>query len=119
MDVKAELIMIFQEMGYPYSWLMHTMPRNQEYPDSFFTFMVIDAPFTAQYDNKPNAVVWAFWIGFYSNDRLKVEAVPKELAKRLRAAGWVVPGLGEDVPSDEPTHTGWRITAYYVQEIEI
>ena len=41
-----------------------------------------------------------------------------ELTKRLLAAGWSVPGAGEDVPSDEPTHTGWRITAYYVQNLE-
>lgn len=117
MSVKNELLNILDGFGYE-SWLMHTMPAKKKYPDSFFTFLSIDAPFTAHYDNGPHAAVWAFWIGFYSNDPDQVESVPLELTKRLRAAGWIVEGLGEDVQSDEPTHTGRRITAYYVQRLE-
>lgn len=116
MSVKSDLIAIFDEMGYP-SWLMHTMPASQVYPESFFTFLTTDAPFEAHYDNQPHSVVWAFEIGFYSSDPEMVERIPLELAKRLRAAGWVVPGLGVDVKSDEPTHTGRRITAWCVQKI--
>lgn len=114
MGAKSELIKVFDDIGYPY-WLMHTMPKNKKYPESFFTFLSIDAPFSAYYDNRPHAVAWAFWIGFYSSSPALVESVPTELAKRLRAAGWVVDGLGEDVQSDEPTHTGRRITAYYIE----
>lgn len=113
MGAKSDLIAILDGMGYP-SWLMHTMPAEERYPESFFTFLAIDAPFTAFYDNRPHAAVWAFWIGFYSSDPALVESVPVELAARLQAAGWTVPGLGEDVRSDEPTHTGRRISAYYV-----
>ena len=115
MGAKADLIAIFDEMGYPH-WLMHTMPAHQRYPESFFTFLSIDAPFEAHYNNAPHAVVWAFWIGFYSSKPALMETVRLALVKRLRAAGWVVDGLGEDVQSDEPTHTGWRITAYYRQD---
>lgn len=114
MGAISELTKIFDDMGYPH-WLMHTMPKNLRYPPSFFTFLPIDAPFVAHYDNKPHAIAWAFWVGFYSNDPALVGSVPLELAKRLRAAGWVVEGLGEAVPSDEPTHTGWRIAAYYIE----
>lgn len=117
MSVKEQLIEIFDGFGYDH-WLMHTMPADEVYPDNFFTFLAVDAPFTAHYDNAPHAVAWAFMIGFYSNDPAKVDSVPLELAKRLRAAGWIVDGLGEDVQSDEPTHTGRRITAYYVQHID-
>lgn len=116
MSVKDNLIDVLRGFGYSW-WLMHTMPADEAYPDSFFTFLAVDAPFAAHYDNAPHAVVWAFMIGFYSNDPEKVERVPLELARRLRAAGWIVEGLGEDVQSDEPTHTGRRITAYYVQHI--
>lgn len=116
MGAKSELINILESMGYRV-WLMHTMPLTQVYPESFFTYMAIDTPFTAHYNNRPHAIVWAFWIGFYSSNATLVESVPVELTRRLLDAGWVVPGLGEDVQSDEPTHTGWRLTAYYVQEI--
>lgn len=117
MGAKAELISILDGMGYP-SWLMHTMPAAQVYPESFFTFLAIDTPFVAHYDNRPHAAVWTFWIGFYSSNPALVESVPIELTRRLQAKGWTVPGLGEDVQSDEPTHTGWRITAYYVQKYD-
>ena len=116
MNVKDELIKILDGFNFP-SWLMHTMPAKQKYPDAFFTFLSTDAPFTAHYNNQPHAIVWAFMIGFYSSDPDQVESVPLELARRLMAAGWIVEGAGEDVPSDEPTHTGRRITAYYIQKI--
>lgn len=115
--MKSKLLAILEGMGYE-TWLMHTMPLSKKYPDSFFTYMVIDAPFKAHYDNRPHAIVWGFWIGFYSSNPSLVESVPMELTKRLLDAGWSVPGAGEDVPSDEPTHTGWRLTAYYVQNLE-
>lgn len=117
MNVKAELVNIFDGMGFP-CWLMHTMPEDEKYPESFFTFLCTDAPFQAHYDNKPSAIVWTFWIGFYSSNPESVRTVPNALAARLRAAGWIVDSPGVDVESDEPTHTGRRITAVYVEPYE-
>ena len=117
MGVKSELIEILDSFGFP-SWLMHTMPADTVYPESFFTFLNIDAPFTAHYDNGPRAVIWSFWIGFYSSDPALVESVPQELARRLMAAGWVMEGMGEDVQTDEPTHTGRRLTAHYIHKFK-
>lgn len=117
MSVTDNLISIFDEIGYP-SWEMHTMPADEVYPESFFTFLAVDAPFTAHYDNAPHAVAWAYMIGFYTSDPAKADSMPMELARRLMAAGWITDGLGESVKSDEPTHTGRRITAYFVQNID-
>jgi len=116
MNAKEELKKIFDGFGWP-SWRMHTMPQKQRYPDAFFTYLSADAPFVAHYNNRPHAVVYSFMIGFYSSDPEKVESVPLELARRLMAAGWTVEGPGDDVKSDEPTHTGRRITAHYIQRI--
>ena len=41
--MKSKLLAILEEMGYE-TWLMHTMPLSKKYPDSFFTYMAIDAP---------------------------------------------------------------------------
>lgn len=116
MSAKDNLKEVLDGFGFK-SWLMHTMPEDEVYPDSFFTYLSIDAPFEAHYDNAPHAVAWTFWIGFYSNDPDQVDSIPLELANRLRAAGWVVPGLGEDVQTDEPSHTGKRLTAYFVEKL--
>lgn len=117
MSATDELIKIFDGFGFP-SWLMHTMPAEEVYPESFFTFMDIDSPFAAHYDNGPHVVVWSFWIGFYSSNPALMQSVPMELARRLMAAGWVMEGLGEAVKSDEPTHTGRRFTAHFIQRVK-
>lgn len=113
MEARQELLGLFEEMGREY-WLMGTMPPDKVYPASFFTFLCESSPYGEYYDNKPCATIWTFGIGFYSNNPLEVESVPKELAARLVASGWIVPNEGEDVQSDEPTHTGWRFTAHKI-----
>lgn len=114
MGARQELIGHFEEMGREY-WLMGTMPPDKAYPASFFTFLCEASPYGEYYDNKPCATIWTFGIGFYSNDPLEVESVQKELAARLIADGWIVPNKGEDVQSDEPTHTGQRFTAHKIE----
>lgn len=115
MGAKQELLKIFEDMGREY-WLMGTMPPDTVYPASFFTFLCESSPYGEYYDNRPCATIWTFGIGFYSNDPLEVESVPKDLISRLVEAGWIVPdGEGEDVQSDEPTHTGKRITARKIE----
>ena len=110
MGARQELTGIFEEMGREY-WLMGTMPPEQVYPASFFTFLCEDAPYGEFYDNRPCATISTFGIGFYSNNPLEVESIPDDLIARLKAAGWIVQDRGEDVQSDEPTHTGRRFTA--------
>lgn len=114
MGARQELIGIFEDMGRKH-WLMHTMPPDEAYPASFFTFLCEASPYGEYYDNRPCAVIWTFGIGFYSNDPLEVESVPNDLISRLLSLGWIVPDKGEDVQSDEPTHTGRRITAYKIE----
>lgn len=114
MGARQELISYFEDMGREY-WLMGTMPSETVYPASFFTFLCEASPYGEYYDNRPCATQWTFGIGFYSNDPLEVESVPNELIARLAAAGWVIADKGEDVQSDEPTHTGRRFTAYKIE----
>lgn len=113
MDARQELIGIFEDMGYPY-WMMHQMPNEQKYPPMFFTFLCEDAPYGEYYDNKPCAYIWTFAIGVYGDNPVEVESVTGDLVKRLAASGWIVPDMGEDVQSDEQTHTGRRLTAYKI-----
>ena len=111
MNARDELISIIEETGLPY-WLMHQMPVDKVYPASFFTFLCESSPYGEYYDNKPFSTVWTFAIGFYSDDPLAVDSETEWLVERLLSAGWIVDGTGEDVQSDEPTHTGRRIIAY-------
>jgi len=117
MNARDEVFSIIKATGFP-CWKMHEMPAETVYPSSFFTYLCEDAPFGEYYDNKPHAVVWTFGIGFYSDDPRRVESETNELIKRLLSAGWIVDGAGEDVQSDEPTHTGRRVVAQKIEYFE-
>lgn len=117
MNARNEVFNIIEATGLP-CWKMHEMPAETIYPPSFFTYLCESAPFGEYYDNKPFTVLWTFGIGFYSDDPRKVESETSELIKRLLSAGWTVDGKGEDVQSDEPTHTGRRIVAQKIDYFE-
>ena len=106
--MKEELIRILEKTGYE-AQLQGTI--GKKYPDHFFTFWNFQTP-EKFYDNKPVSALWGFWVFFFSTDPEKVETVTNTIIDSLRAAGWVVEGRGEDALSDEPTHTGRRITVY-------
>ena len=105
--MREELIKILEATGYPAS-MQGTIG---EYPDSFYTFWNFETPET-YYDNNPVNALWGFWIYFFSTDPALVESETSAVIARLRAAGWTVAGRGEDALSDEPTHTGRRLTIY-------
>lgn len=113
MNARDEVVGIIEETGYP-CWLMGQMPADEKYPHSFFAYLCESAPHGEYYDNKPCSTIWTFGIGFYSDDPFLVESETNDLVERLLSAGWVVDGSGEDVQSDEPTHTGRRIVAYKI-----
>ena len=108
--MKEELITILEATGYPAS-LQGSMGEDEEYPESFWTFWNFDTP-EVYYDNSPINAMWGFWIFFYSSNPALVESEAGAAIARLRAAGWTVAGRGEDAASDQPSHTGRRLTIY-------
>ena len=105
--MREDLIEILEATGYPAS-MQGTIG---EYPESFYTFWNYETPET-YYDNNPVNAIWGFWIYFFSTNPALVESETSAVIARLRAAGWTVAGKGEDALSDEPTHTGRRLTIY-------
>lgn len=105
--MREELERILEATGYPAA-LQGTIG---DYPESFYTYWNFDTPETF-YDNTAVDAVWGFWIFFFSTDPALVDSEIKAVITRLRAAGWVVEGRGEDALSDEHTHTGRRLTVY-------
>jgi hypothetical protein len=110
--MKEELEKILKATGYPAS-LQGTIG---DYPESFYTYWNFETPETF-YDDTAAYAVWGFWIFFFSADPALVESETSAAIARLRAAGWVVDGRGEDALSDEPTHTGRRLTVYKREQL--
>lgn len=108
--MKNELITILQATGFP-ARLQGSVGHSEKYPKSFWTFWNFETP-EKYYDNQPVNATWGFWLFFFSDDPRTIDTEVNRAIKALRAAGWIVDGKGEDALSDEPTHTGRRLTVY-------
>lgn len=108
------LISILDALGYPV-YLQGSLLPNQPYPDNFFTFWNDSADGNSYFDDKENAIVWAYSLNFYSVNPTLTNTKLLEAKRLLKAHGWVASGAGYSVMSDEPTHTGRGITVLYRQ----
>ena len=112
--MKNELISILNKIGFPV-FLQGSLNENDEYPASFFTFWNFETPEDKHYNNEPVRAVWGFWVYLYSDDPIVVDEKLIEAAKLLKESGWEIDGKGQDVASDEPTHTGRMITCRRIE----
>lgn len=109
------IISTLSELGYPVKQQGSFLP-NEKYPDHFFTFWNDATDGSGFYSNTETAMVWQYSINFYSTDPELIGSKFLEAKQLLKAAGFIVTGLGYSVMSDEPTHTGRGITALYRQQ---
>ena len=101
-------------LGYPVI-LQGSLAENATYPKAFITFLTLGSPAAAEFDNETALTAWEYQVTFYADnpDTVKAEAV--RIRNALKAAGFVPQGKGRDIPSDEPSYTGWTCDYYYLQ----
>lgn len=115
--MKDQLITLLETFGYPVRQ-QGSIAKNEPYPDSFFTFWNNDTYDGHHYNNDAIADVWNFDVNFYSTDPALVNSKLTEAKALLKANKFIIDGIGHDVGSDEPTHTGRGFTALYIQNKE-
>ena len=113
--MKEKLITLLLSFGYPV-FLQGTLNPKENYPDSFFTYWVFEAPENSHYDNNPVSCDWGFWIYFYSNDPKLVESIPLSAKDLLSQNGFVFTGKPVDANSGCNTHTGVMLISF-IKEI--
>ena len=106
--MKQKLIKTLSAFDYPV-YLQGTLNPEEAYPHTFITFFVDSTNDNGHFENKTNAIDWAFSVILYSNDPEIVNTKPNEICAALKAAGFIPQGKGNDIMSDEPTHTGWAM----------
>lgn len=104
--MKQKLIETLSAFGYPV-YLQGTLNPEEAYPQTFITFFVDSTADNGHFENKTNSIDWAFNVILYSDDPEIVNTKPNEIRAALKAAGFIPQGKGNDILSDEPTHTGW------------
>lgn len=112
--MEDKLIEILSTFGYPI-YRQGSFADNDEYPNNFFTFWNNDSPDHAHYDNSEYGIVWDFDVNFYSIDPALTYSVLADARIKLKQEKWIIPGKGYDVATDEPTHTGRGIRAYFLE----
>lgn len=106
------LIQILSEFGYPVK-LQGSLASDEAYPEHFFTFWENEGEEKAHYDNTAGADVYDYDVNFYSIDQTETYKKVREAKKKLVEHGFIVPGNGHSVGSDESSHTGRGIHVLY------
>lgn len=112
--MKLLLLSTLAEFGYPI-FLQGSLNENEAYPDSFITYWTDDVLDGTHYDDDVKSFVWDFSVIFYSNDPELLQTKAEEIRLALKKVGFIPQGKGRDIPSDEPTHTGWAMDFYKVE----
>lgn len=112
--MKQILLNVLNTFGYPV-FLQGSLGTNEPFPASFFTFQTISSS-DISFDNIDAYAVYGFQVIFYSNDPRTVESIAAQSRAALKQAGFIADGRGVDIPSEEPTHTGWVTEYYYIKE---
>lgn len=113
--MKQKLIDVLETFCPSNVYLQGSMNATATYPEEFITFFTMQTNDLAHYDNAVRAVGWRFAVIYYSDDPVKVNTKPFEIAAALKAAGFVPQGKGSDILSDEPTHTGFAMEFLYAE----
>lgn len=106
------LVSTLSEFGYPVK-LQGSLGEDEEYPEHFFTYWENEGEEKAHYDNTAGADAYDYDVNFYSIDAEAAYTKLREAKKKLVEYGFIVPGNGHSVGSDEPTHTGRGIHVFY------
>ena len=101
--MEDELIEILSQYDYPVI-LQGSLAQGEEYPEHFFTYWQNPGDDSSFYDNKAHCEI---------NDAALVYKMPVTVKQELVKNGFIVPGTGYSVASDEPTHTGRGIHVIY------
>lgn len=112
--MKQILLNVLETFGYPV-YLHGTLGENEPFPPAFFTFQTITSSDIA-FDNQDCYAVYGYQVFFYANDPQTVESIAAQSRTALKQAGFIADGRGVDIPSDEPTHTGWVTEYHYIKE---
>ena len=115
--MKQTLINILETFCPNNVFLQGTLAPDAAYPETFITFWTNYTDDNGHLDDEVISVDWNFSVMFYSSDPAKVNSMPLAIRAALKQAGFIPQGKGNDIPSDQPSHTGWAMDFIYTEYV--
>jgi hypothetical protein len=112
--MEDNLIQIIESFGFPV-YRQGSMSDAERYPETFVTFWNNESPDHAHYDDSEYGTAWSYNVYVYSSDPEQVYNLLLSIRTALKNANWIVPSKGQDVASDEATHTGRMLECYFLE----
>jgi hypothetical protein len=95
-----------------------SLPPDEAYPDTFFTFWNNEEIEQSAYDNDTATVVFDFDVNVYSTNPDTAYDLLQQARSYLKQNGWIIAQRGYDLTSDEITHIGRGMEVLYLKQFE-
>lgn len=113
-NIRDKITEVLDGFKLPY-FLQGTLADDEPYPESFITFLVYQAENDGNFDDEPTRQNYYISVMYYDSDPDKVETYPRQtILPAMKEAGFIPEGVGTDVLSDEPTHTGKALDFVFI-----
>lgn len=115
--MKELLLQVLATLGVPV-YLQGSIAEDEALPELYITFLTVDSPSVADFDNATALTAWRYQVSIYGVDPKAVATKASNARTALKGAGFIPIGKGRDLPSGEPNYTAWTCD-YYKLENEI
>lgn len=95
-----------------------SIPQDQTYPNTFFTFWLNNEIEHSAYDNDTSNVTYDYDVYIYSTDIDKCLDLLDRARRKLKDNGWIIIVRSFDAFSDEITHVGTGMQVCYLKQFE-
>lgn len=114
--MDENLINLLESFGYPVM-RQGSLPEDQAYPDTFFTFWNSEEIEHSAYDNDTSNINYNFDVNIYSTDIDLCISLLEQARTLLKANNWIIGTRGYDLASDEITHVGKGMQVYFLEQL--
>lgn len=117
--MKEKLLEALNRIGVPV-YLQGSIADDALLPNDFITFLTIDSPSVANFDNETALTAWRYQVTNYGRNPESVADYAWKIRNVLKAAGFIPIGKGRDLLSGDPNFSGWTCDFYKLEnEMEV
>lgn len=114
--MEENLIELLQTLGYK-AYRQGSIPENQAYPDTFFTFWNNETIEHSAFDNDTSIITYDYDVNVYSTDISVCVDLLEQARTLLKQNNWIITVISNDMASDEITHVGKGMRVLFLRQL--